>query len=80
MRSAGWILALFVPVVARARGRVLGSDRVGNYVGMEFELSPGGRPVSVQVRGTDRWVDLKGDPSLRTTLGLRSTLVRTARF
>lgn len=53
---------------------------IGNYVAMEFNLSPGGRPVSVQVRGTDRWVDLKGDRFLRGTLGLKSTLVRTTPF
>lgn len=53
---------------------------IGKYVSMEFNLSPGGRPISVRVRGTDRWVDLKGDRFLRTTLGLKSTLVRTIRF
>ena len=53
---------------------------IGNFVAMEFELSPGGRPVSVQVRGSDGWVDLTGDRFLRTTLGLRSTLVRTTPF
>lgn len=53
---------------------------IGNYVSMELNLSPGGRPVSVRVRGTDGWVDLKGDRFLRTTLGLKSTLVRTTPF
>ena len=53
---------------------------IGNFVAMEFNMSPGGRPVSVQVRGTDRWVDLKGDRFLRSTLGLKSTLVKTVRF
>jgi stage II sporulation protein D len=53
---------------------------IGNFVAMEFNMSPGGRPVSVQVRGSDRWVDLKGDRFLRNTLGLKSTLVRTVRF
>jgi hypothetical protein len=47
---------------------------------MEFNLSPGGRPISVLVRGTGGWVDLKGDRFLRTTLGLRSTLVRLIPF
>ena len=50
---------------------------IGNYVSMEFNMSPGGRPLSVRVRGTDAWVDLKGDRFLRQTLGMRSTLVRT---
>ena len=53
---------------------------IGNFVSMEFNLSPGGRPISVRVRGTDGWVDLKGDRFLRTTLGLKSTLVRTTPF
>jgi len=53
---------------------------IGSFVAMEFNMSPGGRPVSVQVRGTDRWVDLKGDRFLRNTLGLKSTLVKTVRF
>jgi hypothetical protein len=47
---------------------------------MEFNMSPGGRPISIRVRGTDAWVDLKGDRFLRTTLGLKSTLVRTIPF
>jgi hypothetical protein len=34
----------------------------------------------VRVRGTDADVDLKGDRFLRTTLGLKSTLVRTTPF
>ncbi|HEX9437748.1 MAG TPA: SpoIID/LytB domain-containing protein [Candidatus Limnocylindria bacterium] len=53
---------------------------IGNYISMEFNMSPGGRPISVRVRGTDGWVDLKGDRFLRTTLGLKSTLVRTTPF
>jgi stage II sporulation protein D len=56
-----------------------GTD-IGSFVSMEFTMSPGGRPVSVRVRGTDAWVDLKGDRFLRTTLGLNSTLVRTTPF
>lgn len=53
---------------------------IGSFVSMEFNMSPGGRPISVRVRGTDRSVDLKGDRFLRTTLGLKSTLVRTIPF
>ncbi|HKY50780.1 MAG TPA: SpoIID/LytB domain-containing protein [Candidatus Limnocylindria bacterium] len=53
---------------------------IGQFVSMEFNLSPGGRPISVRVRGTDANVDLKGDRFLRTTLGLKSTLVRTTPF
>ncbi len=56
-----------------------GTD-IGNFVSMEFNMSRGGRPISVRVRGTDAWVDLKGDRFLRTTLGLKSTLVRTIPF
>ena len=56
-----------------------GTD-IGEYVSMEFRLSPGGRPISVRVRGTYAMVDLKGDRFLRTTLGLKSTLVRTIPF
>jgi stage II sporulation protein D len=53
---------------------------IGSFVSMQFNLSPGGRPISVRVRGTDADVDLKGDRFLRTTLGLKSTLVRTTPF
>jgi stage II sporulation protein D len=53
---------------------------IGHFVSMQFNLSPGGRPISVRVRGTDAAVDLKGDRFLRTTLGLKSTLVRTTPF
>ncbi|HEV8469943.1 MAG TPA: SpoIID/LytB domain-containing protein [Candidatus Limnocylindria bacterium] len=53
---------------------------IGDFVSMEFNLSPGGRPISVLVRGTGGWVDLKGDRFLRTTLGLRSSLVRMIPF
>lgn len=53
---------------------------IGNYVSMEFNMSPAGRPTSVRVRGSDGWVDLKGDRFLRTTLRLKSTLVRTTPF
>lgn len=53
---------------------------IGDFVAMQFNLSPGGRPVSVVVRGTADAVDLKGDRFLRTTLGLKSTLVRAIPF
>jgi SpoIID/LytB domain protein len=53
---------------------------IGLFVSMEFNLSPGGRPISVRVRGDGAIVDLKGDPFLRWTLGLRSTLVRVTPF
>lgn len=53
---------------------------IGSFVSMEFNESPGGRPISVRVRGTGAVVDLKGDKFLRTTLGLKSTLVRTTPF
>ena len=56
-----------------------GTD-IGSFISMEFNMSPGGRPISVRVRGTDASVDLKGDRFLRTTLGLKSTLVRTIPF
>ena len=49
-------------------------------VTLGFNLSPGGRPISVLVRGTLDTVDLKGDRFLRSTLGLPSTLVRTTGF
>ena len=53
---------------------------IGGFVAMQFNESPGGRPISVRVRGTSATVDLKGDHFLRNTLGLRSTLVRTWPF
>jgi len=53
---------------------------IGYYVWLAFNESPGGRPISVRVYGTLASVDLKGDRFLRTTLGLKSTLVRTVPF
>jgi peptidoglycan hydrolase-like amidase len=53
---------------------------IGGFVAMRFNESPGGRPISVQIVGTLMTVDLKGDRFLRTTLGLRSSLVRTTPF
>ena len=53
---------------------------IGSFTSMEFNESPGGRPISVRVRGSDATVDLKGDKFLRITLGLKSTLVRTTPF
>ena len=53
---------------------------IGRLVSIQFKESPGGRPISVLVRGTFADVDLKGDRFLRTTLGLKSTLVHTTPF
>jgi hypothetical protein len=53
---------------------------IGQFVSMAFNESPGGRPISVLVRGSDRAVDLHGERFLRDTLGLPSTLVRTTPF
>ena len=53
---------------------------IGSFISMQFNESPGGRPISVRVRGTAAALDLKGDRFLRTTLGLKSTLVRTTPF
>lgn len=53
---------------------------IGTFASMEFLLSPGGRPVAVRIRGSLALADLPGDRFLRTTLGMRSTLVRTEPF
>ena len=53
---------------------------IGRFVSMAFNESPGGRPISVVIRGSGRSVDLNGDQFLRTTLGLPSTLVQTTPF
>jgi hypothetical protein len=53
---------------------------IGRFVSMAFNESPGGRPISVVIRGSGRSVDLNGDQFLRATLGLRSTLVSTTPF
>jgi len=53
---------------------------IGSFVSLAFNESPGGRPISVRVRGTSASADLKGDRFLRTTLGLKSTLVHTTPF
>jgi peptidoglycan hydrolase-like amidase len=53
---------------------------IGRFVSMAFNESPGGRPLSVIVRGSIRSIDLHGERFLRATLGLPSTLVRTTPF
>jgi SpoIID/LytB domain protein len=53
---------------------------IGQFVSMALNQSPGGRPISVIVRGSRRSVDLNGDQFLRRTLGLASTMVRTTPF
>ncbi|HYT75770.1 MAG TPA: SpoIID/LytB domain-containing protein [Vicinamibacterales bacterium] len=53
---------------------------IGRFVSIAFNESPGGRPISVVVRGSDRSVDLNGDQFLRATLGLPSTLVQITPF
>ncbi|TMC27929.1 MAG: SpoIID/LytB domain-containing protein [Chloroflexi bacterium] len=53
---------------------------IGQFLSMAFNESAGGRPISVIVRGNRRSVDLHGDQFLRRTLGLASTMVRTAPF
>lgn len=67
---------------AEIRKQIIEDDGVdiGSFVSLAFNESPGGRPISVRVRGTDAAVDLKGDRFLRTTLGLKSTLVHTTPF
>ena len=53
---------------------------IGQFVSLALNESPGGRPISVIVRGSRRSVDLNGDQFLRRTLGLASTMVRTTPF
>jgi len=53
---------------------------IGRFVSLAFNDSPAGRPISVVVRGSTRSVDLNGEQFLRSTLGLRSTLVETTPF
>jgi peptidoglycan hydrolase-like amidase len=53
---------------------------IGAYIAMEFNQSPGGRPISVRVRGTWSQVDVKGDRFLRTVLKLKSTLIQNRPF
>ena len=79
MPHASWSASFGGAEIRRQINEDYGID-IGSFVSLEFNLSPGGRPVSVLVRGSDAWVDLKGDRFLRTTLGLKSTLVRTIPF
>ena len=53
---------------------------IGQFVSLAFNMSPGGRPISVIVRGSRRSVDLNSEQLLRRTLGLDSTMVRTTPF
>lgn len=67
---------------AQIRGQILsdyGVD-IGQFVSMALNESPGGRAISVIVRGSRRSVDLHGEEFLRRTLGLDSTMVRTTPF
>ena len=74
-----WMTSFSPEVLRREIWNDYGYD-IGGFVAMRFNESPGGRPISVQIDGTRMTVDLKGDRFLRTTLGLRSTLVRTTPF
>jgi SpoIID/LytB domain protein len=67
---------------AQIRGQIIGDYGIdiGQFVSMAFNMSPGGRPISVIVRGSRRSVDLSSEQFLRNTLGLDSTMVRTTPF
>ena len=64
--------------------RVLVADEygvdIGGFISMGFNESPGGRPISVRLRGSLGTIDVKGDRFLRSVLGLKSTLVETRPF
>ncbi len=79
MPHGSWVRSFSGEVIRREIIVDYGID-IGTYVSMEFKMSPGGRPLSVLVRGTLEAVDLKGDRFLRTTLGMKSTLVRMIPF
>jgi len=53
---------------------------IGQFIALKFAYSPGGRPLSVKVVGSLGVADLAGDRFLRTTLGMKSSLVRTTPF
>ncbi|HEX4743713.1 MAG TPA: SpoIID/LytB domain-containing protein [Candidatus Limnocylindria bacterium] len=53
---------------------------IGQFVAMQFAYSPGGRPLSVKVVGSLGVADLPGDKFIRTTLGMKSSLVRPFPF
>ena len=53
---------------------------IGQFIAMQFAYSPGGRPLSVKVVGSLGVADLPGDKFLRTTLGMKSSLVRPIPF
>jgi peptidoglycan hydrolase-like amidase len=53
---------------------------IGNFIAMQFAYSPGGRPLSVKVVGSLGVADLPGDKFIRTTLGMKSSLVRPIPF
>ena len=83
-KFGGMPYGLWAETFSARQIRVLIADEygvdIGGYLSLEFNESPGGRPISVRVRGTLATVDLKGDRFLRSVLGLRSTLVRTRPF
>jgi len=83
-KRGGMPYALWSETFSARQIRVLIADEygvdIGGYLSLEFNESPGGRPISVRVRGTLATVDLKGDRFLRSVLGLRSTLVQTRPF
>ncbi len=55
-----------------------GTD-LGDFVAIDLSnRGPGGHLISVRIRGTFGSVDLRADSFLRTTLGLKSTMVRLA--
>jgi len=74
-----WVRSFSAATVRREILTDYGID-IGDFVALGFNLSPGGRPISVRVQGSRASVELKGDRFLRETLGLPATLVRTAPF
>jgi peptidoglycan hydrolase-like amidase len=74
-----WVRSFSAATVRREIINDYGID-IGDFVALGFNLSPGGRPISVRVQGTRTSVELKGDRFLRETLGLPATLVGTSPF
>lgn len=54
---------LFATTTTELRSTPSVVTAVRDLARLELNVSPGGRPVSVRIRGTDGWADLKGDRS-----------------
>lgn len=65
--------------ILRYTANTPGNFEIGQFVRIDLSnTAPSGRVIGVRITGTLRTVELNGESFLRSTLGLKSTLVKTS--